>query len=148
MVNMINKAGQTAVVAIQDKSFIVTFSVPASQAAGYVAPCTLYPYGYNKSSYSSFTVPAGSNYQLVNMGISSTPTVDGQVLINLNGIDQGENFVLSQMVTSNSAKFNVTQPIVFTQGDVLEVSVVTLAENTATASVTETFTMQFLQVPA
>ncbi|MGC8579671.1 MAG: hypothetical protein ACP5MB_06395 [bacterium] len=139
--------GQTAVVAVQDKSIIAQFTVPAGQAAGYIAPVTLYPYGFNKSAYSSFTVPAGSSYQLINMGISSAPTVDAQVILNLNGIDQGENFVLSQMVTSNSAKFNVTQPIVLGPSDVLQVSIVTLAPNNSTTAVTETFVLQFLQVP-
>lgn len=148
MANGINKSGQTAVVAVQDKSFITQFTVPASQAAGYVAPCTFYPFGYNKSSTTSFTVPSGSDYQLVNVGTSATPSVDGQIILNLNGIDQGENFVLSQVVTANSAKMNVTQPIILTQGDVFEVNVITLAANSSTNAITETFVMQFLQVPA
>jgi hypothetical protein len=146
---MATNSGQVVVAAVQDKVVPVTFTIGASQATNYVATGTLYPYGLNNtSSGTQFQTPAGSKYQLVDMYVSGAPSVDGQLIFNLNGLPQGENLILSTLNTSNSGRTHITQPLVLSPSDVIQVSMVTSEANSATTSVTETLYLHFLQVPA
>jgi hypothetical protein len=146
---MATNSGQVVVAAVQDKVIPVQFTIGASQASSYIATGTLYAYGLNNtSSGTSFQTPSGSKYQLVDMYVSGSPSVDGQVLFNLNGLPQGENLILSTLNTSNSGRTHITQPLVLNPGDVIQVSMVTSEANSATTSVTETLYLHFLQVPA
>ena len=108
----------------------------------------MYPFGFqNPATSTNFQVPSGSNYQLSDIYISASPTVDGQVIFSLNGVTQGENLILSTLVSSNSSRVRMTQPLVLKPSDVFTVQVITTAANSTTA-VTETFFLHFLQVPS
>ncbi len=145
---MVNSA-QTAIVALQDKIVPATFSIAGSAASGTIVTATLYPFGLqNPATSTNFQVPAGSNYQLSDMYVPSTPAVDGQLIFQLNGVTQGENLVLSTMVSSNSARARLSQPLVLKPSDVLTVQIVTAAANSSTAAATDTLYLHFLQIPA
>lgn len=142
-------SGQTAVVSLQDKIFPVQFTFAGSAASGTVVTGTVYPFGLNNPSTStSFQIPQGSKYQLVDMYVASTPQVDGQIIFNLNGVPQGENFILSTIVASNSARARIMQPLVLNPGDVFTVQLVSNAANSLTTSNTDTLYLGFVQVPA
>jgi hypothetical protein len=141
--------GQTAIVATQDKVFPSTFTVAGSAAANTTYTCTMYPFGLqNPSTSTNFQVPSGSNYQLSDIYISSTPSIDCQIIFSLNGVTQGENLILSTLVASNSSRVRMTQPLLLHPSDVFTVQVITAAANTLTTTVAETFYLHFLQVPA
>lgn len=145
---MVNTSGQTAVVAMQDKIFPAQFTVAGSAATGAIYTATLYPFGFqNPATSTSFQVPAGSTYQLVDLYVTAAPSVDAQIIFQLNGVAQGQNFILSTVVAGNSGRAKMTQPLVIRPSDVFTVQVVTTAANTLTTSVTETCYLQFLQVP-
>jgi hypothetical protein len=142
-------SGQVVVVAVQDKVFPVQFTFAGTASAGTIATGTIYPYGFNNPSTStSYQIPAGSKYQLVDMYVSASPAVDAQLIFNLNGIPQGENLILSTMISSNSGRAKLTQPLVLNASDVFNVQVVTLAVSTYTVASTDTLFLHFLQVPA
>jgi hypothetical protein len=140
--------GQVVVAATQDKIIPVQFSIAASAPAGTIVPGTIYAYGLNNNpTGSSFLVPAGSKYQLVDMYVSGSPAVDAQTIFSLNGLPQGENLVLSTINAQVSGRAKITQPLVLGASDVLSISIVTVAANGSTAA-TETLFLHFLQVPA
>lgn len=140
---------QTGVIAVQDKVFPVTFSVTASAATNTTFTGTIYPFGLNNpNSGTSFQVPASSNYQLVDLYNSSTPTPDYQLIFNLNGIQQGENLIGSTLTATNSARARISQPLVLKASDVLTVQIITTAANALTTAVSLTLYLHFLQVPA
>jgi hypothetical protein len=141
--------GQTAVVATQDKVFPAQFTVAGSAATNSTYTCTLYPFGFqNPATSTNFQVPSGSNYQLSDIYTSVSPSIDGQIIFSLNGVTQGENLILSTLLSSSSSRVRMTQPLLLHPSDVFTVQVITTAANTLTTAVTETFYLHFLQVPA
>ncbi len=149
MTDTISGRGQVVIAAVQDKIVPVKFALAASAAEGTIAQGTMYAYGLNNNATGTqFQVPAGSNYQLVDMYVSGTPAVDAQLIFNLNGLPQGENMILSTMnTTASGERAKITQPLVLSAGDVIAVSVVTIDVG-ATAASTDTLFLHFLQVPA
>jgi hypothetical protein len=138
---------QAAITALQDKVFPTQFTFAASAAVGTIVNGTMYPYGLqNPANTTQFQVPQGSKYQLVDLYLSSSPGIDGQIIFNLNGVPQGENLILSTLVASNSARAKITQPLTLEPGDIITVQVVSSASSTAT--LTDTLYMHFVQVPA
>ncbi len=138
---------QTAVTALQDKVFPTQLTFAASTAVGTIVNGTMYPYGLqNPANTTQFQVPQGSKYQLVDMYLSSAPAIDGQIIFNLNGVPQGENLILSTMVTANSARAKITQPLSLEPGDIITIQVVSSTSSTAT--LTDTLYMHFVQIPA
>lgn len=143
------QSGQNTIVAVQDKVIPASFSCTASTAAGAIYNATLYPFGYNNpTTTTSFQVPAGSHYQLADLYVSTAPSIDGQLVFQLNGFPQGENFVLSTLVAGNSARVKPTQPLVLKAGDVITVQLCTTTSNSTTNAVTDVVYLHFLQVPA
>jgi hypothetical protein len=146
MIEMAGPIQQVGVQTLQDRVMPVTVSFSASTAAYTSVTGTLYPYGFNNASTSSFQIPSGNQYQLVDIYASSSPTPDYQVIFNLNGVVQGENFIGSTLVSSNSARAKVTQPLILNPSDVFQVSVANLATSPSGTTVI-TFYLQFLLVP-
>jgi hypothetical protein len=147
---MATQSGQNTIVAVQDKVIPaqISFSTSTTTASGSLVNLTMYPYGFNNpTTTTSFQVPAGSHYQLADVYVSSTPAVDGQLVFQLNGIPQGENFILSTLVASNSARVKPTQPLVLKAGDVITAQLSTTA-SAGTSSIVDTVYLHFLQVPA
>jgi hypothetical protein len=145
---MVSK-NQVAVVNVQDKVMPAQFSITSSSASASIFTATLYPFGFNNPSVTSgFQVPAGSNYQLVDMYVTATPVTDGQTIFLVNGIPQGENLVLSTLNANNSARAKITQPLILKPADVFNVQIVTLAAASTTGTYTDTLFLHFLQVPA
>jgi hypothetical protein len=140
---------QTSVTGSQDRVVPITFSIPASQASGYLTNGTLYPFGFNNpTTATTFQVPAGSRYQLVDIYVSGTPSVDGQLVVQLNGITQGENLILSTVNAQVSGRVKITQGLVLDPTVTLSVQLQTNAANSATTAVTDTCYFHFIQVPA
>jgi hypothetical protein len=110
---------------------------------------TLYPFGFNNpTTATTFQVPAGSRYQLVDIYVSGTPSVDGQLVVQLNGITQGENLILSTVNAQVSGRVKITQGLVLDPTVTLSVQLQTNAANSATTAVTDTCYFHFIQVPA
>ena len=75
MTNM--ATAQVAVTGVQDKVIPVLFSITASAGAGSVVNGTMYPFGLqNPTTVTTFQVPAGSKYQLVDAYVSGSPSID------------------------------------------------------------------------
>jgi hypothetical protein len=140
---------QVAVVNVQDKVMPALFTITSSSATQSVFTATLYPFGYNNTSVTTgFQVPAGSNYQLVDMYITTTPVTDAQTIFYVNGIPQGENLILSTLNANNSARAKITQPLILKPADVFNIQIVTLAAASTTGTYTDILFLHFLQVPA
>lgn len=138
---------QVGITALQDRVIPCQFSVTGSAASGSIVNGTIYPYGLNSPiNTTSFQIPAGNQYQLVDAYVSSATTPDFQLIFTLNGVIQGENYIGSTLVASNSARAKVTQPLILNPSDVFAIQIVTLAAN-GTAAVTITLYLQFLLVP-
>lgn len=139
---------QVAITALQDRIMPTTFAIAASAAINTTVAGTIYPYGQDVSTTAtSFQVPAGSSYQLVDAFISGNAAIDAQLIFYLNGVKQGENFILSTMNAQNNARVRLTQPLILKAGDVFQVSINTSAAN-GTLAQTDTLYLHFLQVPA
>lgn len=125
-----------------------TFSVPASAPAGTIAQCTIYPYGYSQASTASFTIPSNEVWNLLELYVDSTLSVDAQPIFYVNGQTQPFSINLNATISSNSARVPVLTPIAFDPGVVVQLSVVTTEANTATTAVNEAFNLLFVRVPA
>lgn len=140
---------QVAVTGMQDKIVPSVFSIAGSAASGALVNGTMYPFGLqNPTSVTTFQVPAGSKYQLVDMYTSGTPSIDGQLVIQLNGITQGENLILSTMNAQANSRAKITQGLVLDPTVTLTVQLVTTAANASTVAVAESLYLHFVQVPA
>lgn len=138
---------QTQVVATQDKVFYTTFAFTASAPVGTIVSGTMYPYGYDDSTTSTaYQVPSGSVLNLVDVFITSAQTPDGQLIFKINGVKQGENFVISGLNATNSGRTKLSQPLVLRPGDVFVVQEVNTVANSTTAA-TVAVNLHFLQVP-
>jgi hypothetical protein len=147
MANMTSPA-QVMITGVQDKVIPVTFSISGSTAAYTVVNGTMYPFGFNNpTTATTFQVPAGSKYQLVDVYVSGSPTVDGQLVLQINGITQGENLILSTLNSTNNARVKITQGMVLEPTVTLTVQVCTLASSPTSTS-TDTVYLHFIQVPA
>lgn len=143
----INTHQQTAITGPQDKPFVTTFVFGGSAAAGTTVTGTMYPYGYQNPSQTTFQVPAGSGYQLYDVYMSGTPQVDGQIIFTVNGVVQGENLVLSTLNVNNQGRVKPSQQLLLRPMDTFSVQVISLAANTLTTSNTDTVTFHFIQIP-
>ena len=145
---VMSNAAQVAVTGVQDKIIPVLFSFSGSATAGTVVNGTMYPFGLqNPTSVTTFQIPAGSKYQLVDMYTSGSPGVDGQLIISLNGVVQGENMILSTMDSQNNARAKITQGLVLDPTVTLTVQLVSTEDN-GTATTVDTLFMHYVQVPA
>jgi hypothetical protein len=139
---------QVSITGMQDKIVPCNFAIATSAAAGSLLNGTMYPFGLqNPTSVTTFQVPAGSKYQLVDMYTSGTPSVDGQLVVQLNGITQGENLILSTMNAQANSRAKITQGLVLDPTVTLTVQLVTIAAN-GTAAATDSLYLHFVQVPA
>ncbi len=131
-----------------DRIFLVQFSVPASAAAGTTLTGTIFPYGYDDgSNFTAFQVPAGIRYSMVDLYVNAAPQTDGQLAFYLNGVKQGENFVLSSIVVGNTSRSKPSQPIILTEGATFTVKLTLLAAAPSTAY-TQNLLLHFIATPA
>jgi hypothetical protein len=147
MAQTINTHAQTAITAPQDKPFIVQFTFAGSAASGTTVTGTMYPYGYQNPSQTTFQVPAGSGYQLFDTYVNGTPQVDGQLIFTVNGVVQGENLTISSLNSQVSGRVKPSQQLLLRPMDTFSVQLISLAANTLTTSNTDTVVLHFIQVP-
>lgn len=147
MSNTIQPA-QVGQIGTGDKLFLINFSITASAAANTTFTGTIYPYGLSDgTTFTAFQIPSGIRYSLVDLGVSSSPSTDGQLEFYLNGNKQGENFFLSTIVYGNTAKSKPSQPIILSEGATFTVKLTLLVAAGSTAY-TQNLICHFIATPA
>jgi len=130
-----------------DLNILSQFSITGSASAGTQFTGTLYPNGFQNAAQATYLVPAGRALHIGDVSISATPSVDAQLIFKINGVTQGENFLLSQIVSGNSARVKPTQSLVLNPGDVLEVDIITIEANGSTATVVQNLSVLGVLLP-
>jgi len=120
-----------------DLVILATFTIAGSAAASTQYTGTLYPNGFQNASQTPYIVPAGRTLHVGDVTVSGTVSVDAQLIFTINGVTQGENFHLSDIVSSNNARVRPTQAIVLGPTDSLSVGLITLAANGSTSAVSQ-----------
>jgi hypothetical protein len=138
---------QVAVTAPQDKPIITQFTWAGSATSGTTVSGTMYPYGFQNPSQTTFQIPAGSGYQLYDIYISGTLQIDGQLIFTVNGVPQGQNFLVSSTNVSNNGRPRPSQQLLLKPMDTISVQMISIAANTLTTSNTDTVVLHFIQVP-
>ena len=127
---------------------LAQFSVTGSAASGTQFTGTLYPNGFQNASQTPYIVPAGRVLHIGDMAVSGTVTTDAQIIFVVDGVTQGENFFLSDIVSSNSARMKPTQALVLGPADSLAVSIILVAANPNTTAYTQNLKIAGVLLPA
>lgn len=127
---------------------LAQFTIAGSAASSSQYTGTLYPNGFQNASQTPYIVPAGRTLHIGDMTVSATPSVDAQLIFTVNGVTQGEQFFLSDIVSSNSARVRPTQAIVLGPTDSLSVGLITVAANGSTSAVTQNVKIVGVLLPA
>ena len=139
----------TKAIAPYPQTWTATISIPASAAAGYVAPASIVTDPTVGTSYSTVLIPPSQFLLIYDVYVTASPSVDFLVSFKVDNIQQGQNFgPVSQTLRSyGSGRLTMrNNPLLIRNSGLLSISAITLAAN-GTSAATESFTINVEYVP-
>ncbi len=114
----------------------VSFALTASQATTTYSQGSFQPFGINGASYTSFPVPSGLSFSVINYKLLSALTSDLNLSYILNGVVQNSVSDANTFVLTLQNPSRLGSPITANAGDVIQYIAYPVATITTSASET------------